>query len=391
MKKEKSVLMVAYYFPPYANVSTVRTMKYCKYLPKFGWKPRVLTVDERYYQDRVLPLSSFELGETEVSRAPYFSFPWNIFCVKIFFPFIVLSYVVKHRHEIDVVYFSGSPFHPFILSIMLDVFLKKPAVLDFRDSWSINHGFDGRGVGSWFGKAKQWLTGKLEKCAIHFASSVIFATSVLQQEYEELYPEYKSKYQTIPNGYDPNDFLDIEPVRIVDKTTLVLAGQFNIYAPKAVSSLMEALKKLPNLHFIYIGNEADVIREEAIAYSVNKSVTTFPYLPYDEVLQYVAGADFALLATGMRNGMGTKIFDYLALGKTTLCLVPKGSVVTRQFANLESVIISEPPYTIASLTKSIEELLLLKDKTAESGALRGFSRIEGADKLANTFNEVVKG
>lgn len=390
MGKEKVVLLVSYYFPPYANVSIVRTLKHCKYLPKFGWKPHVLTVDERYYKGRTLPLSSFELGYLAISRIPYLNFPLSTFFLKVLFPIIVFLYICKHHKDIDVVYFSGSPFHPFILSVVLDVCLKKPTVLDFRDSWSINHGFDGSVAVGWLGKFKQWLTGKFEKNAIRYASSVVFATSLLQQEYEELYPNYIQKYKTISNGYDPEDFLNINPICITNKTTLILAGQFNIYTPDAVSSLMGALKSLPDLHFIYIGNEAKLIQDTAEAYSVSHLVTTYPYMPYEKVLRYVAGADFAILSNGMRNGMGTKIFDYLALNKPTLCFVPEGSVITKQFINLKSVIIHEPPYTAEFLVEKLSELRLLKGVTNDSDALKGFSRIESTKKLSHLLDAVVK-
>jgi len=380
--------MVSYYFPPYANVSTVRTFKHCKYLPKFGWNPHVLTVDERYYKGRVLPLPSFELDELMVSRIPYLSSPLNTFFLKVLFPLIVFFYIYKHRKNIDVVYFSGSPFHPFILSAVLDFFLKKPTVLDFRDSWSINHGFDGKGVDGWLGRVKEWVTGKLEKVAIRFASRVVFATSVLQQEYEELYPDYVWKYQTISNGYDPEDFSDIEPICMTDKSTFILAGQFNIYTPTAVSSLMEALRLLPNVHFIYIGNEAECIQSEAENYSVGHLVTTYPYMPYETVLRYVAGANFTILSNGMRNGMGTKIFDYLALNKPVLCFVPKGSVITQQFSELESVLICEPPYSAASIAEKLGELLALKTLKGSNDIVKEFSRVEASGKLANIFDVV---
>ena len=387
MDKEQVVLMVSYYFPPYANVSTVRSLKYCKYLPKFGWKPQILTVNERYYKGRTLSLSSFKLGSLSISRIPYLKFPLNTFFIKALFPIIVLLYLCKHHKNIDVIYFSGSPFHPFILTVVLGAFFKKPTVLDFRDSWSINHGFDGRAAAGWLEKTGVWLVGKVEKASIRFASSVIFATSLLQQEYEELYPNYTRKYKTIPNGYDPEDFLDIEPIYVTNKKTLILAGQFSIYTPDAVRSLMGALKLLPDVHFIYIGNEANLIKDTAEVYSVAHLVTTYPYMPYEKVLSYVAGADFAILSNGMRNGMGTKIFDYLVLNKPTLCFVPEGSVITQQFSVLESVLVCEPPYTASSVTVTIEKLLLLKDTKGNADAIKKFSRVEATQKLAKVFEE----
>ena len=38
------VLVVAYYFPPMGLSGVQRTAKFVKYLPKYGWKPTVLTV-----------------------------------------------------------------------------------------------------------------------------------------------------------------------------------------------------------------------------------------------------------------------------------------------------------------------------------------------------------
>ncbi|MBI4531732.1 MAG: glycosyl transferase family 1, partial [Candidatus Latescibacteria bacterium] len=40
----KSVLIVAYYFPPMGLSGVQRTVKFAKYLPRFGWSPTILTV-----------------------------------------------------------------------------------------------------------------------------------------------------------------------------------------------------------------------------------------------------------------------------------------------------------------------------------------------------------
>ncbi|MDP4220507.1 MAG: hypothetical protein Q8896_08725, partial [Bacteroidota bacterium] len=49
--RENTVLIIAYYFPPMGLSGVQRTLKFVKYLPKFGWKPIVLTtpVDTPYY------------------------------------------------------------------------------------------------------------------------------------------------------------------------------------------------------------------------------------------------------------------------------------------------------------------------------------------------------
>ena len=40
--------MIAYYFPPFGGVPVQRTLKFVKYLLKYGWNPTVLTVRNGY-------------------------------------------------------------------------------------------------------------------------------------------------------------------------------------------------------------------------------------------------------------------------------------------------------------------------------------------------------
>src|SRR2546426_2296446 len=45
--------MIAYHFPPEGSSSGVlRTLKFSKYLPEFGWRPHVLTLKEEFYLRR---------------------------------------------------------------------------------------------------------------------------------------------------------------------------------------------------------------------------------------------------------------------------------------------------------------------------------------------------
>lgn len=43
----RSVLLVAYYFPPFRASGVYRPLKFAKYLPEFGWKPTILTVSNQ--------------------------------------------------------------------------------------------------------------------------------------------------------------------------------------------------------------------------------------------------------------------------------------------------------------------------------------------------------
>src|SRR5882762_736658 len=46
-----SVLIVAFHFPPQAGSSgQLRALKFCRYLPEFGWQPSVLTLNPKAYE-----------------------------------------------------------------------------------------------------------------------------------------------------------------------------------------------------------------------------------------------------------------------------------------------------------------------------------------------------
>lgn len=43
-QRQRHLLIVAYEFPPIEAGGVARTLKFCKFLPEFGWLPHILTV-----------------------------------------------------------------------------------------------------------------------------------------------------------------------------------------------------------------------------------------------------------------------------------------------------------------------------------------------------------
>jgi len=386
----KNVLIAAYYFPPYALVSSVRVTKFCKYLPQFGWKPWVLTVAPDYYQGRILNEMPPEIIKIKIHRIPFSRFPGAVPMVTLLFPVFLILFALRNKRHIDGVLLSGSPFHPFLASIILKGLLGIPTILDFRDSWSPNFGYSGGQSSSLWDGYKHRFFELIERISIHFASGVTFATDVLLEEYRRLIPSHGNKYYTIPNGYDPEDFIAIEPNRLDDRKTIILTGQFDIYTPEVVNGLMQALKFFPFLHFIYIGSEYRLISKKAEAFESSTQVTTLPYSPYRKMIALVAGADYGLVTNGMVNGMGTKIFDYLALKKPTLCFVPKGSVIINHFSGARGVVISEAPHTLASIKKGLSSIFEVTS-TVDDHVIKPFSRKESTRTLAQILQKVRMG
>jgi glycosyltransferase involved in cell wall biosynthesis len=347
-------------------------------------------VDSDYYQGRILNETPPEVSKIKIHRIPFYRFPGAVTMVKLLFPVFLIFFALRHKKHIEAILLSGSPFHPFISSIILKGLLGIPTVLDFRDSWSPNFGYEGRQPANFWDRYKHRFLGLIERISIRFASCVTFATDVLLKEYRRLIPYHDNKYFTITNGYDPEDFISVEPIRLDNRKSIILTGQFNIYTPEVVSGLMQALKFFPFLHFIYIGSEDRLILKKAQAFESTNQVTTLPYSPYRKILALIAGADYGLVTNGMVNGMGTKIFDYLALKKPTLCFVPKGSVITNHFSGAKGVVICEAPHTLASIKKGLSSIFE-KTSAADDNMIKQFSRKESARKLAQILQKARTG
>ncbi len=233
---KKKVLLVSFYFPPYAEISAIRAQKYCKFLPKFDWIPWVLTVDPRYYGSKRLATEPRDIREVTVSRLPYIKRTTKLFA-SLCFPFSLFWFIAKHKKSLDAVCLIGSPYHPFLLTPVIKRFFNLPTLLDFRDSWSHNYGFDGTRADeqSILTRIKHRLFFQIEKISLKHCAAATFATSVLRDEYASLIPAYKNKYHVIYNGYDQDDFAGIQPRSATEGKTIILAGKFHIYTPQAVA------------------------------------------------------------------------------------------------------------------------------------------------------------
>jgi hypothetical protein len=69
----RKVLLIAYYFPPMGLSGVQRTVKFAKFLPKYGWKPTVLTVEPTGYYafDETLLHEAEEAGVKIVRTKSY--------------------------------------------------------------------------------------------------------------------------------------------------------------------------------------------------------------------------------------------------------------------------------------------------------------------------------
>jgi len=339
----KTVLIVAFHFPPYgAGSGILRILKFCRFLPAGGWKPIILTADSRAYE-RVDPTLSSQIPDgTEVVRAFALDTQKHLAVRGRYFRFLALpdrwvtwtlaavarGIRLVRKRDVDVI-LSTYPIASAILTgWLLHTLTRKPWVVDFRDSMTE----DEYPVDPLTRKVYRWI----ERKAVEYASRLIFTSRSALNMYQSRYPWVAShKFVLIPNGYDEEDFswiTDRGQVLAVQNRPIRLLHLGLIYPserdPRPFFKAVSRLKKVGRVTASDLridlrasGSEsfyAEILRE----LDIEDLVFLLPAIPYPEALREAALSDALLLfqAANCDHQIPAKAYEYLRLGRPILAL-----------------------------------------------------------------------
>ena len=373
--KQKKILMIAYYFPPFGGVPVQRTLKFAKYLLKYGWNPLVLTVRDGYdhfnlndpslinkIPDKVEVIRTREIGV--VARVVRFlnrKIPKGVtkanreggFANKIlklrkllynsfWFPDEKNSWIpgtffkglrLLAKEDISVIYVSGYPWSAFLVGTFLSMLSGIPLILDFRDAWTLNPRklWDNRFQRFW------------ECLVLRHASKAIFATNIMRESYIERYPWlYKEKFITITNGYDSDDFKHYEGKKKENNSKFIITftGTFNDNVPprdidQSPYYFLQGLSRLLNENDIsekilvrFIGNIGNNNKILVKKMGLQDVVEFTGHISHDDCIKYQMKADVLLLiiytCEWSKFVLTGKLFEYIGARKYILALVPDG-------------------------------------------------------------------
>ncbi|MGW8169132.1 MAG: hypothetical protein ACWGHH_03910 [Sulfurovaceae bacterium] len=388
----KKLLMIAYFYPPFAEVGVVRVAKFVKYLKKKGKDITVLTVKEKYYQTSndsyVQDVNGVKKIRTPripsiISGINEEGFYWT----PVLF-FYLLYQMIFNRPQ--MVYLTGGPFYHWILAPLIKLFGVE-YILDFRDPWKLSpyavrkNGFLGR------------LTFKLstyiERFAIKHAKIVINVTNQATKMYKDEYPEFLEKFVTITNGFDSDDFIEIEPLSI-SKFDIVYSGKFGTFRDvrpffEAFSMMIKEHNFTPeDIRFVWIGKVEEHIINMMKEMKLENYVEMLGFLPYRKNLQYIKGSQIALLIAGKHPyEPTTKIFDYMALQKYILGITDAEGFVVETLGMYPLGGISKN--NVNAVLEKLEEGLnnFTEKNETDKNALIRFERNELTEKLDKFFDK----
>ena len=407
------ILWVAYHFPPQAGSSgLLRSLKFCRYLPEFGWIPTVLTIHPRAY-DRV---DSSQLGEippnVEVIRAfgidtkQHLSF-FGSYPRLLALPDRWVSWLAGavpaglhaiKKHRIDAIVTSYPVATAVLIGYVLHRITGKPWIVDFRDSMTE----DEYPIDPLTRRIYRWI----EQRAVRHAFRLLFTAPQSIRIYQQRYPGLSPQNCVLlPNGYDESDFGQC--VLTHSRTGVVRLLHTGLIYPweRDPRPLFRALARLKSegrisgetlrVELRACGAES-VFEKDTLALDIGDIVYFLPPLPYRASLNDSAAADALLLlqAQCCDHQIPAKAYEYLRLQKPVLALTTKEgdtAALLRSTGGATVVDIADEDAIYRALPEFLQSVRSRTHPLPEPAIVRGYSRREQAAVLAECLDVLAQG
>ena len=418
MKKNNyRALFVSYFFPPLGGAGVYRSLKFCKYLPEWGWATDVISahasneihddslLSQIPSQTRVYRPKNDIPNYTRLSyRLSHLPLLWRLNIVLqgvLGFPdnkrtWAKLAYKtglkIFRSGQTDLIYTTFNPYAAHQVGLWLKCKTGLPWVADYRDPWS-----DGplhmAGLPDWIVARHRRLEHRVAITADHH----VFAHPQIAQAFRERHGLPLHKVSCITNGFDPEDFVGwSRPSTYRQRIHIVHLGTF--YGPYNPNPLKRALllakEKYPNLaesiKLVFVGGTP--VSFEDIP---GLKIEVMDRVSHHEALRQLQDADIALnvyeSSVGKHNISG-KLFEYLASERPILAIVPKDGATANIVRTCRAGFVAdpdEPDAILSALKKSIEVSRGKLPFQPNREEIEKFSRFRLAGELSKIFNKVV--
>ena len=341
--REKTVLMVAYHFPPAAMGSGhLRTLGFVKYLPSLDWNPVVLSAHTRAYP-RLDAASEGQIPQAcTVHRAfaldarrhlgirgKYPDFLAQPDRWSSWWPAAVWQGLrLIRRYKIRIIWSTYPIMTAHCIAYTLSRLTGLPWVADFRDPV----------ISSVAGQSRLTVSTQMrwERRVVSNATHTVFTSLGAMQSYAERYSQaYRDGLMTvISNGYDeasfsalpaPRPYQPGRPLRLLHSGLLYRSGRDPMPFLTALARLKTSgIVRADDLQVTLraSGYEAEYATEIQ-RLGLNDLVSLAAPLPYQEALSEQADADALLLFQGSQydRQIPVKLYEYLRIGRPIFALV----------------------------------------------------------------------
>ncbi|PCJ82450.1 MAG: glycosyl transferase family 1, partial [Flavobacteriales bacterium] len=314
------VLVFTYHWPPAAGPGVQRMLKFCKFLPSFGWEPTVITVknaafsslDDSLADDvsesivvhktktfepfalynllkgkkgKHVPMGLIGLQNSKslfqrisiYLRANYF-IPdarkgWNKYA-------IAKADELFKKEKFDAIITTGPPHSTHLIGLHLNKKYGIPWVADLRDPWTNVY------YNKFFPRTENTCKKdkKLEDSVVQNADLVTVVSDGLKDEFQSR----AKNIAVIYNGYDDEDLHAEQQEKTTEKFTLAYVG--NLKPNQNVPALWEVIRAAAaeneefasNFQLNFTGNADDSVVESVQQQQLQEMLTRKGYVPHKE-------------------------------------------------------------------------------------------------------------
>lgn len=390
--RQRSVLMIAYYFPPMGLSGVQRTLKFAKFLPKYGWKPTVFTVEPTgyYAMDPTLLAEAQEAGieiirtrsldpnrlfaTTRISKMPseplrkllqffsdFFFVPdskigWKRQAVS------VASELLRTR-SFDVLFATSPPQTDLLIGLALKRRSQLPLVIEYRDSW-LNYPFK-----MFPTPVHRWLHGRLERRVIRGCDKVIVTHRRVKEELLRRYP-FQDHHDVVilSQGFDQSDFDRAHSQKRATGESLRITHAGTFYAGRNPGVLLTALANIyrdsPQLRgrfqIRFVGTVRGSDEQLVSKLGLGNDVAFTGYLPHRECVRELKEADLLWFVIDNDTQSPGKLYEYFGARKPILASAVEG--YTSQLLRESKAATILPLNDVAAHEKALRDMLSMFER-----------------------------
>ena len=422
-------LIVSYYFPPAGGGGVQRVLKLCKHLPAFGWDVDVLAPDDPKWVAHDPGLAAEIPAGTVVHRARYrgpsderpaadvlagadglrgVATRAGLYGRQLLVPDPRVVWVpdaaraavrIVRERSASVVLTTSPPSSAHMIGNLVARRTGVPWIADLRDSWLANphRRYDRRSV-----RAKRALLETMARRTFAKVSALTAVTETIADEARALAPA-GTPSAVISHGCDFDEFAGLEHTPS-DRLRILHAGFF--FGVRSPRPFLEALARLladrPELREViearFVGGFRTADRHWAESLGLGAALRIDGFLPHDQALAAMKGADALLLLIPRAGGLGLsvlsgKLFEYLAAERPVLALVPPEGIAADLLRSTGFARIADPD-DVGAIRAQLEDLVEawragdLGDRPLPADLRERLDRRTRASEMADVFRSV---
>ncbi|MFC1997626.1 glycosyltransferase, partial [Chloroflexota bacterium] len=219
-------------------------------------------------------------------------------------PAIRKGKTILQSSPIQIIFSTSSPETNHLVAMRLKKITGLPWVADFRDGWLFEPLRTIRNTSQIRKKIENYLENKV----INAADKVITVNNTIARDFKLRYPHRGNHIEVISNGFDSNDFLDIErnvPNKRNRKFKIVHTGSLS--ASRSGTSINKVLKAgeltkeeigdvlFAEFEFSFVGLLTNIEKEMVEASAIKENIIRCGLVPHADALSYQVNADILLL------------------------------------------------------------------------------------------------